>query len=103
MDTQRGTSPSRREFLQGLTAAGTAAWLGADPAPAVAEPALETTRIKLVEITGICIAPQYVADDLLRAEGFTDVQYFRASAGIERPRPSLPGRRTSLSTSSRLS
>ena len=24
---------------------------------------------------GICLAPQYVAEDLLRAEGFTDVEY----------------------------
>jgi NitT/TauT family transport system substrate-binding protein len=36
---------------------------------------LETTRIRLVKIRGLCHAPQAVAEDLLRAEGFTDVQY----------------------------
>jgi NitT/TauT family transport system substrate-binding protein len=77
------TALARREFLRGLTLAGTATLLGAGPGPVVAEPALETTRINLVEITGICIAPQYVAEDLLRSEGFTDVRYFKAAAGIE--------------------
>src|SRR5262249_6701960 len=33
------------------------------------------TRIRLSQIAGICIAPQYVATDLLKSEGFTDVQY----------------------------
>ena len=41
---------------------------------------LETTRIRLSQIAGICIAPQYVAADLLRAEGFTDVQYVETGA-----------------------
>jgi NitT/TauT family transport system substrate-binding protein len=39
-------------------------------------------RIRLIRITGICVAPQYVADDLLRAEGFLDVEYVPAIAGI---------------------
>jgi NitT/TauT family transport system substrate-binding protein len=38
---------------------------------------LETTRIRLSQIAGICVAPQYVADDLLRAEGFTDIEYIQ--------------------------
>src|SRR5689334_10264454 len=41
---------------------------------------LETTRIRLNQIGGICIAPQYVAADLLRAEGFTDVEYVQTGA-----------------------
>jgi NitT/TauT family transport system substrate-binding protein len=41
---------------------------------------LETTRIRLSQIAGICIAPQYVAADLLKAEGFTDVQYVETGA-----------------------
>lgn len=66
---------SRRTFLRGITTAGMASALGA-PAPwsAAAEP-LETKTIKLVKIPGICVAPQYIADELLRAEGFSDVQY----------------------------
>src|SRR5205807_2469689 len=30
----------------------------------------------------ICIAPQYVADELLRAEGFTDIRYVAVETGI---------------------
>src|SRR5262249_57873808 len=46
------------------------------------EPALETTSVRLAKNTGICIAPQYVAEELLREEGFTDVRYVVASAGV---------------------
>ena len=72
---------SRREFLNGMTLAGTAAFWGVRPPPVAAEPPPETTRIKLAKIRGICIAPQYVAEELLRAEGFTDVQYVQSGAG----------------------
>jgi NitT/TauT family transport system substrate-binding protein len=36
---------------------------------------LETTRIRLSQIAGICVSPEYVANDFLKAEGFTDVEY----------------------------
>jgi NitT/TauT family transport system substrate-binding protein len=36
---------------------------------------LETTRIRVANTRGLCNAPQVVAGDQLRAEGFTDVQY----------------------------
>jgi NitT/TauT family transport system substrate-binding protein len=38
------------------------------------EPPPETTTIRLPKGTLLCNLPQYLADDLLRAEGFTDVQ-----------------------------
>jgi NitT/TauT family transport system substrate-binding protein len=47
---------------------------------AAAQP-LETKTIKLVKIPGICVAPQYIADELLRAEGFADVQYVHVADG----------------------
>jgi NitT/TauT family transport system substrate-binding protein len=73
---------NRREFLRDTALVGAAgALLGAPPRAVAAEPPPETTRIKLIEITGICIAPQYLAKDLLHGEGFTDVQYFQATAG----------------------
>src|SRR3989442_3339833 len=72
---------SRREFLRDVATAGTVGYVGLRPRPAVAEPPPETTRIKLAQIRGICIAPQYVAEELLRAEGFTDVQYVQSEAG----------------------
>jgi NitT/TauT family transport system substrate-binding protein len=33
------------------------------------------TKIRLARTASICLAPQYVAEDLLRLEGFTDVEY----------------------------
>jgi NitT/TauT family transport system substrate-binding protein len=72
----RRESWSRREFVSGLTLAGTAALAGVRPTPVAAEPPPETTTLRLLKETGrICWAPQYVAEDLLRAEGFTDVSY----------------------------
>ena len=41
-----------------------------------AEEALETTSIRIAKsIPAICVAPQYIAAELLRAEGFTDIHY----------------------------
>ena len=69
----------RRDFLHGLTAAGTAVMLGARVTPVAAEPPAETTTIRLYRPpmtgSGICVAPQWVAEDLLKGEGFTDVRY----------------------------
>jgi NitT/TauT family transport system substrate-binding protein len=61
--------------LRGLTLAGTAGLFGLHPRPVAAEPPAETTRIRLYQVPGICIAPQYVAEELLHLEGFTEVQY----------------------------
>jgi NitT/TauT family transport system substrate-binding protein len=48
-----------------------------------AEPPPETTKLRLVKISGICIAPQYVVEEILHSEGFTEVQYVEAMAGAE--------------------
>jgi NitT/TauT family transport system substrate-binding protein len=66
---------TRREFVSGLTLAGTAGLLGVRPETANAEPPLETTKLRVNRSGSICQAPQYVADTLFEAEGFTDVQY----------------------------
>jgi NitT/TauT family transport system substrate-binding protein len=65
---------SRRHFLTTLSAAGAAGVLGTRASLADEGPP-ETTTIRLVKIPSICIAPQYVAEELLHAEGFTDVRY----------------------------
>src|SRR6516165_6396441 len=65
---------TRRRLLTTLALAGAAAVLRAPPAPA-AEGALETTTLRLPKTPAICGAPQYVAEELLRAEGFTEVRY----------------------------
>src|SRR5262249_48862824 len=83
MRQQRARGVSRREFLGGLALAGTAGCLVLQPGLAVAEPPPETTKIRLVKISGICIAPQYVVEDLLYREGFTEVQYVETVAGAE--------------------
>jgi NitT/TauT family transport system substrate-binding protein len=68
----------RREFVKALGAlTGSAGLLSFDLRPAAAEPPPETTRLRLVQVSTICQAPQYVAEELLRGEGFTDVQYLK--------------------------
>ena len=74
---------SRRRFLHGITLAGTAGLLGWHPRRAAAEPPPETTRIRLVRIPSICQAPQYVAEELLRSEGFTEVHYLQKRGTAE--------------------
>jgi NitT/TauT family transport system substrate-binding protein len=73
---------SRREFL-GMTLAGTAGFLGLRPEARAAEPPPETTRIRLVQAPSICVAPQYVAEQLLRDEGFTEVHYLKIEGTVE--------------------
>jgi NitT/TauT family transport system substrate-binding protein len=74
---------SRRQFVAGLTLAGTTGLLGPRPEGAAAEPRPETPRLRLYKFPGICLAPQYVAEELLRAEGFTDVQYLEFPEGAK--------------------
>ncbi len=68
------TFQTRRRFLTMTALAGAAGVLPARRARAT-EPALETTTVRLGRLPIICFAPQYVAEELLRAEGFTDVRY----------------------------
>lgn len=70
------TKINRREFLTGASALGTASLFGL-PCRAFAEPPPETDRLRLVQIPSICHAPEYIARDLLRAEGFTDITYIK--------------------------
>jgi NitT/TauT family transport system substrate-binding protein len=65
---------TRRRFLTSLSLAGAAGLLHAPPSQA-AEGALETTTVRIAKIGAICLAPQYVSEELLRVEGFTDIRY----------------------------
>ena len=78
------STQTRRRFLTALSLAGTAGFLRAPPALA-GEGALETTSVRLVNDGSICIAPEYAAEDLLRAEGFIDIRYpeIAATAQVE--------------------
>ena len=62
---------SRRTFLTCSLAACSAGV----PVTANAQPPPETGTIRLTATPAICLAPQYVAEALLIAEGFSDVQY----------------------------
>src|SRR5439155_19852737 len=73
---------TRRAFVHGLAAVGTVGFGIARPEGARAEPPPETTRLRLVRIPSICQAPQYVAEALLNAEGFTDVQYVQKAGTL---------------------
>jgi NitT/TauT family transport system substrate-binding protein len=64
---------SRRDFLTTLSAAGTACVLGSRASLADGGPEVTTIRLQLDP--GICVAPMYLSEDLLRAEGFTDIRY----------------------------
>jgi NitT/TauT family transport system substrate-binding protein len=64
---------NRRSFLTGLSAAGLASPLGWSKGYAQ-EPGIETTTIRIADYpNGICTAPQYIADELFRREGFTEI------------------------------
>jgi NitT/TauT family transport system substrate-binding protein len=71
---------SRRHFLASASLAAAAGVLGARRSLADQGPP-ETTTIRLARIPAICVAPGYIADALLRAEGFTDIQYLPISHG----------------------
>ena len=65
---------SRRHFLASMSAAGAAGVLGARTSLADEGPP-ETTTIRLAHYPNICLAPGFISEDLLRAEGFTDIRY----------------------------
>jgi NitT/TauT family transport system substrate-binding protein len=74
-------TPTRRRFLATLSSIG-AAGLARSPASSAQEMAPETTTIRLVKSPSLCVAPQYAAEELLRAEGFTDIRYIPSDAGL---------------------
>ena len=81
MNTQHARQFSRRRFLGRVTLAGAVGLLGWHPRRAAAEPPLETMKIRLVKIPAMCLAPEYLAEELLRLEGFTEVEYVEMDRG----------------------
>src|SRR6516165_11596648 len=72
---------TRRRLLKALSAAGAAGITGAPQLLTAAE-ALETTSVRLTSDRSICIAPMLVVEELLRAEGFTDVHFVEIPATL---------------------
>jgi NitT/TauT family transport system substrate-binding protein len=71
---------NRRRFLATLSSAGALGLIGARNSLAQEAPP-ETTRLRLIKGPSICWAPQYVAEELLRIEGFNDISYVELSSG----------------------
>ena len=86
MSSRKGRHWSRREFLSAATLAGTRAILGSRSDILAAEPPPETTRLRIPQIPSTCRSPEWVAEELLRTEGFADVQYItvQGTQGVER-------------------
>ena len=81
---------SRRRFLAMLSSAGAAGLLDGSNSFAREAP-LETTTIRLVKSRSLCVAPQYIANQFLLAEGFTDVRYVLSDAGIHQAKAIASG------------
>lgn len=65
---------NRRDFLaQSAALAGTALLPFSNSARAEAPP--EVKKIRLVHTPGICLSPQYLAEEFLRLEGFSEIEY----------------------------
>jgi len=73
------TMQTRRRFLTTVSLAGTVGVLRAPPAFA-AEGPLETTTVRIANRHSLCNARQHVAEELLRAEGFTEIRYIETAA-----------------------
>src|SRR5262245_2661918 len=78
----------RRRFLATLSSTAAVGFLDV-PNVLGQEAPLETTRIRLYDWTSVCIAPQFVAEELLKSEGFTDVQYLKDEPTGTLPNPLL--------------
>lgn len=76
---------SRRRFVRDIALAGASSLFGFGRDAYAAEPPPETNRLRMVQLPTICQAPQFVAEELLRGEGFTDLQFVRkqGTQGIE--------------------
>src|SRR5215208_1292144 len=72
---------TRRRVLSTLTLAGAATLLRIPRSVAAA--GLETTTVRLVRDPTICLAPQYIAEELLHADGITDIRYIEAASDAE--------------------
>src|ERR1041384_7562068 len=86
MNRRRDTGLSRREFLSALVLASAAGSLGLQGQSLGAEMSPKTTRLRIPQIPSTCRSPEWIAEELLRTEGFTDVQYVpvKGTQGVER-------------------
>jgi NitT/TauT family transport system substrate-binding protein len=75
---------SRRDFLASVSRAAAAAAGVLGSRASLADEPLETTTVRLPKFfPAACEIPEYVAEELLRAEGFTDVRYVEGESGVD--------------------
>src|SRR5262245_39049742 len=72
---------SRRKFLSFVSAAA-AVGCASDGSAMTSEPPPEVEKLRLAKVPGVCVAPEYVAEELLHAEGFEDITYVPVGAGV---------------------
>src|ERR1700746_1537990 len=75
-------SQTRRSFLSTISLAGAACFVRA-PVVLAAEGPPETTSVRFMRTPSLCHAPQFVAEELLRAVGFTEIQYIEGKSSAE--------------------
>ena len=69
----------RRSFISGIATAAGASLLPPISISA-AEGSPETTSVTLAKTPALCTAPQFIAEELLHAEGFTEIRYVETIA-----------------------
>jgi len=81
MSNRRNDHWSRREFLSAAALAGAGTLLGSPNVGIAAEPPAETDKIRVIEPPEICSGTILIAaQELLKAEGFTQLQVKRTTA-----------------------
>src|SRR5437763_3182586 len=78
---QMAAIQTRRRLLTTMALAGAAGIVGV-PRALAGEGPPETTIVRLAKVGGVCPAPQYGIEELLRAEGFTEILYVEAPPGV---------------------
>ena len=81
---------NRRSFLATMSSAAAAAVIGPSHSSA-RDASPETTTIRLARSPSVCIAPQYIAGELLRAEGFSDIRYVPSDGGLKQSKALASG------------
>jgi NitT/TauT family transport system substrate-binding protein len=84
VDTQKLKPWTRREFIGRMTTVSAAGAFSLYPEIVKAEPPPETTSISIVfdpNFAILCYGPQYVATEMLKLEGFTEINYTPYLAG----------------------
>jgi NitT/TauT family transport system substrate-binding protein len=78
MNRTRSSSVTRRDFLAGASALGAASLIGI-PRVASAESPPEVKKVRLTHTPAICLAPQFLAEEMLHLEGFSEVEYVKTA------------------------